>query len=673
MENKNTMFGNEVSKKIVDRDARIREQSATFLADHDKKVKALTEGAEQARLDAAMSNARFGYAATAKRSNDRVRNMNEYIQYENNAATYGMTEMVAEVVENALLLDEAELVKLIPDYKEDIRDVISGILKEGKVNPDITDTRTLALMEYVAKKLPSAKEGKSLTEDELRGIIAAEQPVDIDMSIRNLGTNVSERVASLLEKEQKQKKAVEDEVEKAKKGGKGKAGEDQLAEIEEAIANGELTQQDIDDLFKSGEITENEHAQLSELIAQAAEGLGAEDPNAVPPEGEVPAQEDPNAVPPEGELPPEEGAPVDPNAVPAEDPNAVPPQGMPVDPAMGGAPVPGPLPMKKQVQMLPDGTMNINIYEQFLMEAADSSLIKQSQMSNGYSFTKQGRYDPEMLTAKGLGAIKSTLGLELAMLVTFGLTGIPASIRQNNNLERINSDQYKELREYCHKDPKCAAILKQIKAELYESHPNGKKLKALKKEFFAALKEAKEKFKSEQLKEEANVLLTRMALEERELVGNTLVAETPCTGLFESLAVNEGRKLINEGKEYDPDLCLAKAVMYVTITEALDELGLINVTENDYNRIITEAGGCCNPKGRKTVKAKLKGDSKKMPAKSEKGVVVKESAVLNEFVVTSGPIMNRYSSDDLSERIRKKRRLQESGVDTSNTGDTLLD
>ena len=472
MENNNTMFGNQVSKKVVSKEVQIREQSASFLNDYNAKIKSLTEDAEQAKLDAAMSNARFGYAATTKRSNDRIRLMNETIAYENNAAIYGMAEMVSEIVESGLLLDESELEKICPDYKMDIRETVSGLLKDGRVNQEITNPDTLAIMEYVSKKLPGVKEGRSLTEEDIAGIVAKEKPLDIDMAIKNLGSNISDRVSGLLEKEQKQKKEIEAEVNDAKANagidtdGNGK---DDLSEIEEAIANGELNQGDIDELLNNGEISEEEHAQLSDMIAQSA-SQPAEDE--VPPEGEMPE---------EGEVPPEE--------MPAEQPG----------PEMGGQPAaPAGMP-KKQVQLLPDGTMNINVYE------------------------------------------------------------------------------------------------------------------------------------------------------------NVLVRETPCTGLFESLAVNEAKTMLSEGKEYDSDACLAKAIIYVTITEAMDELGLIDVTENDYNRIITEAGGCANPKNTKQICAKMRKKSANVPAKKEKGVAIKESVALNEFAVTSGPVMNTYGSDDFAERIRRRK------------------
>lgn len=141
--------------------------------------------------------------------------------------------------------------------------------------------------------------------------------------------------------------------------------------------------------------------------------------------------------------------------------------------------------------------------EESLEEAADSALMKQSQLANGWSMSKQGRYDEEMLTAKALDAIKSTLGMTLLGLIP--LAGLPfaiaAGVRQNNNLERINSESYKELRDFVKKDPEAQKIIKKIKLELMESRPSTKVLEGLKKEFFAAIRAAKEKYKEEALQE----------------------------------------------------------------------------------------------------------------------------------------------------------------------------
>lgn len=99
----------------------------------------------------------------------------------------------------------------------------------------------------------------------------------------------------------------------------------------------------------------------------------------------------------------------------------------------------------------------MNEVVEFLREAYESGIMKQSvNLAKGYSLTKNGRYDDDMLIGKGTGNIKSTLFLP----------GIFKMIRRNNNLERINSDSYKELKNQIVTDAKCAEILKSIKKEL---------------------------------------------------------------------------------------------------------------------------------------------------------------------------------------------------------------
>jgi len=392
-------------------------------------------------------------------------------------------------------------------------------------------------------------------------------------------------------------------------------------------------------------LMEKEQKRVKELAeSKAKAGVPAE-------VEEVPAEEE---APVEGEVPAEE-APVE-EEIPAEE---APAEEAPVEeevPAEGVSTMP-----KKQIQMLPDGTLNVNIYEEYLAEAADSSLVKQHLMANGWSMTKQGRYDPEMLTAKGLGFIKSTLGLGLATLL---IGSIPASIRMNNNLERVNSEQYKELRDFCHKDSKCAAIIKKIKAELMEGHPSSRKLKALKKEFFAALKEAKEKYKQTQLAEQMDYILTEMALEERE--AGTFVRETPRSGLFESLAVNEAQDDLEAGRTYNADSCLARAITYVTITEAFGAAGLMDVTDDTYAKIIEASGGSLSESSaaKKAMKQDLKDEDLrhkgkvaeiKAKYKADKKAYLSESVLASQHI----PSLNRAAATDLAERIRAKRLNEE--------------
>lgn len=382
-----------VNGKAVKDAKRIQAQTAEYLARHNAKLQEALQSEEDAKMNAAMSGARFGYAATVARSNARINKLSEEIRYTNKSSVIGMTEMVAQVVEEGLLLDEGELVKICPEYKEEIRGIIKGFLEEGELNSVITNEKTLSLMEYVSKKLPSAREGVSLTEDELANYIAANRPVNIDRTLKNLGGDVAARVATLMEKEQKKAEQIENDVKRVtapqQKDVKEAATSEELVN---AIAEGQLSVEALDEMLKNGEITQDTYDEVIQVLNQ-----------------EQPVEES-------TEEQPVEEAPVEDMGAAAQDQQVV---AMP----------------KKQVQMLPDGTMNINIYE------------------------------------------------------------------------------------------------------------------------------------------------------------NRLVHETPRCGLIESLAVNEAQTMLKEGKSYDGDLCLAKAIMYVTITEAMDELGLMNADSKKYAQIISAAGG----------------------------------------------------------------------------------
>lgn len=414
-----------VSKKTVDNAKRIEKQTADFIKEYDTNLRESLEAKEASKLEAAMSGARFGYAANCARSKNRVNSLNEELQYAMKAPVIGMTEMVATLVEEALPLDAGELAKIYPEYKEDIRDIISGFLTEADINKNITDETTLSLMEYVAKTLPDAKDGKNLTEDDLSNIIAANRPLNIDRSLKTLAGDVSSRVATLMEKEQKKVEDIERNVNKAVKKADKKVAEDtketgETINKDELIAglqSGEITEDDLNELLQNGDITQS----TFDDVMKSFEPVESEEVS-------------------------EDGEPVDQAPVPQE-------EGTPVAPAdasmastqdMSSSATP-----KKQIQMLPDGTLNVNIFE------------------------------------------------------------------------------------------------------------------------------------------------------------NALVRETPRQGLIESLAVNEAMNMLAEGKEYDSDLCLAKAIMYVTITESMDALHLMKVDDIAYGKIINAAGGKCLTENRISKSDKL--------------------------------------------------------------------
>jgi hypothetical protein len=390
-----------VSKKTIDNDVRIETQINESLDKYYKEQKALREAEETRKNEAAMSAARFTYASTTARSNERVKALTETIKYNEMASVYGMTEMVSEIVEKALLLDEEELVKMQPEYKAEIRDIVSKLLKEGEINENITNPDTLAIMEYVSRTLPDAKDGKYLTEDDLYNLIMASRPADMDEALAKFSGDVSHKVATLMEKEQKRVKELDAERPAAEE-----------APVESAV------------------------------------------------EGEVPAEEVPVEEVPAEEVPAEEEVPMDAVVAP-----------------------------KKQIQMLPDGTLNVNIFE------------------------------------------------------------------------------------------------------------------------------------------------------------SKFVRETPRSGLIESLSVNEAQNMLARGEEYNADLCLAKAIEYVTIMEAMDSLGLMEVGNEAYSKVISAAGG------------KLL-ESKKAKTLSKK-VDVEPVSITESVIATQWKPTLNAPTTDFAERIRQKKLLQE--------------
>jgi len=61
--------------------------------------------------------------------------------------------------------------------------------------------------------------------------------------------------------------------------------------------------------------------------------------------------------------------------------------------------------------------------------------------------------------------------------------------------------------------------------------------------------------------------------------------ETPAKGVLETFALNEALEMIEEGHEYNGELALGNAIMYITILEAFNATGLLNMQPIDYKKI----------------------------------------------------------------------------------------
>lgn len=436
----------QVSKKTVDTQKRIEKQSNDYLNESYRKQREEAAAKEKAINENLMASARLSYGASIERSKNRVRSLQEEIRYTNTATTIAMTEMISQIVEGGLLLDEEEYSALNPNYKDEIHSMVRGFLENANIQT-VNKPEMLAIMEYVSSVLPSADQGKYLTEDELYTLINRDKPVEIENAIKNLSGNVANRVAVLVEKEQKKVDKIQKELEEVAPAKKNEEAVEQEPEAQEEVPEEEMVEE------------------------QPAEEA--------PVEGE------------EGQMPSKQ-IHIDPN---------------------GNASV---LTDKSQITFNPDGSMDIALAEK------------------------------------------------------------------------------------------------------------------------------------------------------------VIVRETPRCGLLESLAVNEATNMLAEGKEYNSDLCLANAVLYMTIVEAMGETGLVNVNDNTYASIISNAGGNLSEglfarrsaENKRKKAGKLREKVTKLQDKIEKLEAEADAkdpkGSLTESVVTQWkPNLNRSSSNDLAERIRQKRLLQE--------------
>ena len=146
--------------------------------------------------------------------------------------------------------------------------------------------------------------------------------------------------------------------------------------------------------------------------------------------------------------------------------------------------------------------------------------------------------------------------------------------------------------------------------------------------------------------------------------------------------------MIKEGKEYNSDYCLAKAIMYVTITEAMNEMGLMNIDDKAYGQIISAAGGTLleKPKQPSLTKSpfekttelynKLKANQENKgnvniigvatPTKNGKEVnlgtlkpaYLEEHILINQY---NDPI-NNNGGNDFGERIRQRKLMKEQQI-----------
>jgi hypothetical protein len=71
-----------------------------------------------------------------------------------------------------------------------------------------------------------------------------------------------------------------------------------------------------------------------------------------------------------------------------------------------------------------------------------------------------------------------------------------------------------------------------------------------------------------------------------KIMENKFYREVPRKGILEGFALNEAIDMVKDGKPYNGELALANALTYITVIEAFNATNLLNVTEQDYKRIL---------------------------------------------------------------------------------------
>ena len=516
------------SKRLLETSKRIDQQTTDYLNNHYKALREEEETATRNKYEAAMSAARFSNASSYARSKQRVQAMNESLNYANKTTIIGMTEMISQVVEESLLFDTSEYSLMNPNYKQDIRDTVKGLLESGNIIQDIHNRDTLLIMEYIAKNIPEMKTGLYLSEDEISAYMSREPAVSVEAAISKLSGNVKSRVANLVEKEQRRLKKVKEEMPDVKE-------EDVHAADMDEVPADEVMDQDQDGMVDQTEMPED-----------------------MPPEQEGVAPEEESA-PMEGE----EEMPVEGEEVPPEE------EGAPMEGEAGPAPT-------KQISITPDGTVNVNIFEGSFAKELDEEIeciLEGGLLTEKFNATKYiDKTIKNDVTYAGRKA-GNIAGFFLGGGIISALIGRLIGKAVSASVER---DKIEGLEKLVRKDSEAMHIIDEIKSA-YDMKDAGR-IKELKKEFTIRLRDIKKE--NFGLKEEVSVKPKRV-----------FFRDIPRSGLIESLAVNEAHNMIAESGIYDRDLAFANALMYVTIMESFGEMGLLNVDDKAYATIVHQAGG----------------------------------------------------------------------------------
>lgn len=200
------------SRRLSEQARRIEKNREEYLKNYYSSLKEEENRAQRKIEKEAQDAMSFSISSAYKRTKNKNESFKEELNYMNNSTTIAMTEMVSKIVEKSLLLDEKEYTALNPDYKKNIRLLVESFLKNTDLNESIKNPNTLKIINYVGKTLPDRKIGKYLSEEEIIALIKKDTPSEVNKAIDNLVSEVKEKTADLIDKEQREVQNIQDDV-----------------------------------------------------------------------------------------------------------------------------------------------------------------------------------------------------------------------------------------------------------------------------------------------------------------------------------------------------------------------------------------------------------------------------------------------------------------------------
>jgi hypothetical protein len=202
----------QVSKKTVERNKRLEEQTNEYLENYYGKLRSEELAKEKALQEEVLNNARFTQGSIYSRSKNRVRAMQEAIQYTDKATKAVLTDVIVGIVNESLLLDTEEYAKLNPSYQDEIRQTVASFVEKADLNEKFTDKRVLDLMEHITRTIPAVETGVYMEAEEIASTVRKLTPEEMEEKYKEFSGEVKDRVASIVSKEQDEVNKIQDEV-----------------------------------------------------------------------------------------------------------------------------------------------------------------------------------------------------------------------------------------------------------------------------------------------------------------------------------------------------------------------------------------------------------------------------------------------------------------------------